>query len=140
MRDILFRGKQVNDKTWAYGYLSKGRLHGYKGNTLQPCIDYEDAGVMLSSVVDSDTVGQWTEKTDKNGAKIFEGDICRFSYFCNSYVGVVRYKNGSFAVAWEIVVGAYGEKATHTAHLRDARNLTVIGNIYDNPELLEAES
>lgn len=138
MREILFRGKREDTNEWVYEYLSKSRNVMGK---LQICIDYEENGVMCSSLVFCDTVGQYTGLTDKNGKKIFEGDIAQFKRFEDSYVGKIVFNQNTagFEFWWNITVGAYGEKATHKANLSVCDEIEIIGNIYDNPELLEGE-
>lgn len=149
MREILFRGKKVDDKTWVRGYLSKSRMHGYKGNTLQLCIDHENNGVMLTSVVDPETVGQWTGLTDKNGVKIFEGDILKgdeYPYLsdgnCNYFAEVVWFDNApafGLLTIKNIKSDIRGISAGNTDWMEGFKPETweIIGNIHDNPELLE---
>lgn len=127
MREILFRGKKVDDKTWVRGYLSKSRMHGYKGNTLQLCIDHENNGVMLTSVVDSKTVGQWTGLTDKTGVKIFEGDVARNDG--------IKYKIKMQSACW-VMSNKNDWDFLHT----NAKDISVIGNIHDNPNLMEVQN
>lgn len=146
MREILYRGKQVDSDKWIYGYLSKARLFGYKGNTLQPCIDHEDKGVMLSSVIDPDTVGQWTGLCDKSGKKIFEDDIVSNEWcgMCtNSIVKYGKYKESDMSDDYQC--GHYGFYIKHKEIEKYVRHdlfffadkCEIIGNIHDNPELLE---
>ena len=72
MRERRFRGKKIDNGEWVEGYLSKARLLGYMDNALQPAIDREAVGVMISSVVDPDTVGQGIYI---DGEWYYEGDI-----------------------------------------------------------------
>lgn len=64
----MFRGKRVDNNEWVYGFLSKSRGNNH---FLSLCIDHEENGVMLSSIVEPETIGQYTGLTDKNGKKIF---------------------------------------------------------------------
>ena len=135
MREILFRGKRVDNGEWVYGYLSKSRLQGYENNTLQPSIDREESGVMITSVVITETVGQYTGLNDKNGVKIFEGDI-------------VEYKNHIGKIVWHSTTAEFDVsiRRKNNIYLFDYiglylpnRYLKIIGNIHDNPESLEVE-
>ena len=132
MREIKFRGKRVDNGEWVYGFLSKGRLQGYENNTLQSCIDQEEKGVMISSVVNNNTVGQFTGLTDKSGKKIFEGDI--ISHFANYsgklLVAKVVYEDGAYMCLM----------SPTSAFLMDwvsSSSCEVIGNVHSNPEFLE---
>ena len=121
MREILFRGKRVDNGEWLYGcyYHCIGTAYG------ATFIVVNDFGFIE---VIPHTVGQYTGLTDKNGVKIFEGDIVKNS----RDVGLLYYKekNSAFTVkGWE-----YGYWLWH-----DKEDIEVIGNIYDNPELLEVE-
>lgn len=69
------------------------------------------------------------------------GDILRFTRSGNEYIGKVVYEQRicGLDLWYNKVVGAYGEKATFRVNLTEPTKLEVIGNIYDNPELLEVE-
>lgn len=122
MREILFRGKFGNE--WKYGFLSiepQGLVikEQYKNNT--------------SNVwhIDADTVGQYTGMLDKNGTKIFEGDIVDFpDRSDDDGYGVVVYDTDEteFGFVYDSIYEGLGRHY----HSKD---IEVIGNIYDNPEL-----
>lgn len=135
MREILFRGKRVDNGEWVYGDLQ----HDYNGEPR--CIsDYCGA-----NPVDPSTVGQYTGLKDKNGKQIFEGDILsipfeedRSPYEENS----IYYEKGEVyfdteRYGWYVRFREYNEEISLWEY--DNMDDEVISNIYDNPELLEVQ-
>ncbi|EOO05013.1 hypothetical protein IAW_05832 [Bacillus cereus str. Schrouff] len=119
MRDFQFRGKFC-DGTWVYG------SHVQTGVNMHYIIPQNViADEIKSRVVDKKTVGQYTGLTDKNGKRIYEGDIIRFK---DKNLDSVEREEISFND------GGFG---TEDWWLRDIGECEVIGNIYENPELLE---
>ena len=133
-REILFRGKRVSNGNWIEGYfvllaINEGLKHAIYTGT--------DEGRFILFEVIPDTVGQFTGLCDKNGNKIFEGDIIRFydKDFTSSGIATVDFESGK----WKIN-GHYTTKLSSIVWLdlyRTGFEYEVIGNIYDNPELLE---
>ena len=140
MREILFRGKRVDNGEWIEGYFVKFEWReipeiytGWNCYTLTP----ECHGIEPS------TVGQYTGLTDKNGKKIFEGDIIKivpdYDYSDDYSISKVYSYNGVFCVDY------HGDDFDSTAlgfledYLPDG-DFEVIGNIHDNPEMLGGES
>ena len=133
-REILFRGKRVSNGNWIEGYfvllaINEGLKHAiYTG---------ADEGRFILFEVIPDTVGQFTGLCDKNGNKIFEGDIVRFydkDWTANG-IATVDFEKGR----WKIN-GHYTTKLSSIVWLdlyRTGFEYEVIDNIYDNPELLE---
>ncbi len=138
MREILFRGKRVDNGKWIEGSLSTEY--------------YKECGcVMVSPTsddcfkVDPETVGQYTESTDKNGTMIFEGDIVR----TKKYGRIIKLKDHTYTNVsdYDTFVVCYSpcmfrllrEKPDRGFNLVNDgyAQLEVIGNIHDNPELLE---
>ena len=132
-REILFRGKHIHamdsnehlNGTWVHGYLSDK--------------DYiYDKSLEGEFLVDEDTICQYTGLTDKNGKKIFEGDIVRYGEVC----GEVKF--GLHESNWQIGKYNQGFFVTFPKEylLRNElgywRNkIVVVGNVFDDPELLE---
>ena len=145
MREILFRGKWTVNGEWIEGAYSpfNGNFFGEREEKPHIIIisDDEDIDGLWCEVL-PETVGQYTGLTDKNGKRIFEGDICRFKRFNDIYIGkiVFNVKTASFVMWYQSIVGAYGEKATHKMLLSVCDGIEVIGNIHDNPELLGGEN
>ena len=146
MREILFRGKSVNDGNWVQGSLVITTIKPADDTSIKHYhIDDMTIGVFpdayqsgLSETVDPNTVGQFTGLTDNNGKKIFEGDIvvCRkeiagnFIDYCVE-IGFVEMKHGAFGLHRK-----QGYYRPFKDWLEDYE-YEVIGNIHDNPELLE---
>ena len=130
----LFRGKRVDSHEWIEGHLSKGRLLGYEGNSLQPCIDREVGGVMITSVVDPATVGQCTGLRDKDGALVFEGDILQENRDPVPFI----YQVGWFAGNMVLFVrdNINGDiRPSCSNHM--VPYCGIIGNFHENPELMK---
>lgn len=138
MREILFRGKRTDCDAWVEGDL----IQAFRGNQLSSCSIMPNTPTAYCWKVIPETIGQYTGLTDKNGKKIFEGDICRFKRFNDIHVGEIVFNvtTASFVMRYQSIVGAYGEKATQKMLLSVCDDIEVIGNIHDNPELLENPS
>ena len=137
MREILFRGKQVDNGEWIEGFYTQ-KMNPYTPNGLPIKHFILDLAPFGADVL-PETIGQFTGLTDKNGVRIFEGDICRFKRFNDVHVGKIIFNEttASFVMKYQSIVGAYGEKATHKMLLSVCDDIEIIGNIHDNPELLE---
>lgn len=121
MREILFRGKCIGTKEWVYGYFfAKPILEKY----------FIELGNEMWQV-DPITVGQYTGLQDKNGKKIFEGDILLFKFEpIGEQKAIVEYNTKAHAFLMTPL------NDFQFAMMYEGK---VIGNIHDNPELLEVK-
>lgn len=138
MKEIIFRGKRTDNCEWAYGVPTKDN-HGemVMVESTFECEEYKCRGANCL-YVDENTVGQYTGLTDKNGKKIFEGDIVRFDYSGENKgvegTATVLFQNGQFGVLW----GWHKEFVPLTGFCNTT--IEIIGNIHDNPELLTTDT
>ena len=140
MRDYLFRGKRKDNGEWVEGCGIIATENWVSIFTVIDDIDENSSEVNEIEVLPS-TVGQYTGLTDKNGKKIFEGDIIKykntdgikFNGVALTVIGKVVYneKNASFAISGKDEIGA-----KHYDYF-PIKKIEVIGNIHDNPELLK---
>ena len=125
MREILFRGKRKKDGKWVYGNYAVTDNNGKRHFVFQnKAFEFE---------VDPETVGQYTGLTDKNGKKIFEGDILRRAYHPYEDVAI-EWFDGSFRFREVNKPKDYGYSYVCCVQNAVSR-LKIIGNIYNNPEL-----
>ncbi|MCD7777346.1 MAG: YopX family protein [Clostridiales bacterium] len=141
MRELLFRGKCEDSDKWVFG-LPRRRLRLIDDTWY---IDEETA--FFSHKIRKETIGQYTDLRDVNNKKIFEGDIFKFTepYDGKPIYGVVKYRNTyselrshnpcGFVIEWIDNNGILREDLPYWCDLD--LSAEVVGNIYDNPELLE---
>lgn len=134
MREILFRGKDfsgVINHNWCFGCLDTTEND-------RAIIIYSDRfGNKCRVFVDPKTVGQYTGLTDKDSTKIFEGDIVRLVYNGNEHIYQVVYDVTELDFKATNGREEYGNNFQYPTCCEEVE---VIGNIYDNPELLRSDT
>lgn len=136
MREILFRGKRLDNDEWVEGSFCPDALEQTRGGFLLDGFirRFEmDTHKMAMYEVDRETVGQYTGLTDKNGKRIFEGDVV----LLDGIKGIVNYGTGCFCVKLTGPDYLYRNNPAIDIVLNEYPGLKVIGNIHDNPELLK---
>lgn len=143
MREILFRARTISEDEymdsgeWVEGFYTcfNGDEHRiYTGYSETDCGDhYPDWFNVLP-----ETVGQFTGLTDKKGKRIFEGDIVDVEYDIQ-YVGVAAKRISLFVVVFYDGCFMKQKKDGGLFHFIPSDKCEVVGNIHDNPELLEVE-
>lgn len=139
MREILFRGKRMDGKGWVEGWYyqlkrSEKIVHYIVENPLPKLVGVKEYEVYPT------TVGQFTGLLDKNGKQVFEGDIIKSVSQLNDHhqkgateILVVRYWCGNACLCFK-----NQESGVPIFPFCVGHEIEVIGNIHDNPELLEA--
>lgn len=132
MREVLFRGKRPYDGEWVEGNLF---IPDKEDTPTQICIGTNIVRITYGII--PETVGQYTGLTDKNGKKIFEGDIVAGAVHWLERMknGFVAFKDGSFGLIWYRGEVAQFNPFTSMCNVE----YEVIGNIHDNPELLNGD-
>ena len=147
MREILFRGKRMDNGEWVVGnYVYRPKLKGERY-----IVTYNAAGSNMWFLVDPATIGQYTGLTDKNVKRIFEGDyLDGFEYpfyraeddIHNYYAEVVWFDDppafGLYTIMY-LDANVRGISEGNADYMADfePHNWEVIGNIHDNPERLK---
>ena len=149
-REILFRGQLIDTKEWVYGtyhYSNDSKFHYILNREKMLLRAYHNDSEMalhekeVHEVI-PETVGQFTGLTDKKRINIFEGDIVVAPSIRN---GVIEYGHSRFGINWDYgtkrqtMLGSWGS-VDNLRTLSDNYNseLEVIGNIHENPEMLES--
>ena len=144
MRDILFRGKRIDNGEWVEGdFIAPYFISPYQNSELYINETYVN-GKSVDGIVwcqgsfyriAPPTVGQYTGLKDKNGKRIWEGDIIKWDYAYNegkSYQVIYDVGGACFSASRE-----HNGDNTSTIFYNDEQYAEVIGNIHDNQELLE---
>lgn len=127
INERIYRGKRKDNGEWIEGYYH----YANDGHNVELHLISDKITGIFTEVI-SETVNQCTDVSDKNEKKIFEDDILRvfYSYGNNMIegIGTVKYVNGCYVI----------ESVTfHNYRLDEFCSIEVIGNIHDNPELLD---
>jgi len=127
-REILFRGKRVDNGEWVYGLFCECPCDdGTDIPSIMKIENKETHRIFMQYPIISETRGQYTGLTDRNGVKIFEGDILEA---VNGNRGYVVFEHGAFMKSCD---------PKDMPFLIAADVNAVIGNVHDNPELLKGE-
>lgn len=141
-REIKFRGWRRKYQCWEYGYLIE-----CAAPELNEIVEVIKHGGRIIAAVERDSIGQYTGLHDKNGREIYEGDIVSFGSVWNNganedideefHIGVVEYDPHD--AVYNVNCEESGEHRFLFMEVVNYDGFGVIGNIFENPELLEAK-
>ena len=150
MREIKFRGYDLDSKSWVYGayikhidstpclFTSKEEEEKWYKEHTKYLIAFDGfsdwwmpRGIDVCTSIAPDSIGQFTGLLDKNKKEIYEGDIIKYTLFNNSTLYEVKYNNST--LSWQLS----NKYETKNISFAFKSRLEIIGNTYENPELLK---
>lgn len=146
-REILFRGKRVDNGEQVEGCFVKYQPYASEDKLIHGIVPEYASDLYLVEII-PETREQYTGLTDKNGNRIFEGDIVRLENRSpeGSWTAVVEFGNPNCTYSWGYQLKRIGGEEGFNPDIllwvdmeETGATCEVIGNIYDNPELLEGE-
>ena len=136
MREILFKAKRLDNGEWVEGSLLQTTAVSLKYFIVQSaCYTFGKLDWIEITEVDSETICQYTGLTDKNGNKIWENDICDRK---EPFPEIVKMQKGDWILDYSYAVGRENCYCNLGFYVCERNSVEVIGNIFDNAELLEA--
>jgi uncharacterized phage protein (TIGR01671 family) len=134
MREILFKGKRIDNGEWVVGQYVNTCYPGNGKETGHFIVVYPNE----YHEIYTSTLCQFTGLCDKNGKKIWENDICDRK---EKYPEVVKMTNGDWTLDYSYAIGRdYGNSYCNLGfYVNERKCVEVVGNIFDNPELLQEE-
>mgnify|MGYP002541888602 CR=1 FL=1 len=138
MREILFKAKRKDNGEWIEGYYTECRDETFIGIDTSSMFEIFCPPVIRWFKVDPKTICQFTGLTDKNGKRIWENDIL-MAHLDESYPEDVTYETVEWCVAGWITHEANSVDRQYLDEF-DTEQFEVVGNIFDNPELLQEKS
>lgn len=133
-REILCRGKRADNGDWVYGYYVKYQPCANKDKFVVGIVPDYASDLYLIKIIPS-TLGRFTGLTDKNGAKIFEGDIVNVKTISGSFINyVITWFNSDLCWVMQSL-----KDTSVRFRLRSCWGFEIIGNVHDNPELMKGE-
>ena len=132
IRRIVFRGKRTDTREWVYGDLieNQGRYYIYHATSDTTRVNEDNSILVLGEEVDLDTVGQYTGLKDRIGKDVWEGDLLS----SDGIVCEVAYDE--YRASFHLIIDKI-KGSTPLGDMMRSFEFQVIGNIHDNPELLE---
>ena len=127
-REIKFRAKKINKNEFVIGYYLP-MVYGYKHYIYLP-LEYLNEHSRIE--IDPKTLGQYTGLNDKNGKEIYEGDIVKITQETETFFDKVIYDNHLCSFRFE----GLSDYCDFCDWLREGAEFEVVGNIYENPELI----
>ena len=134
MREILFKAKRIDNGEWVEGCYVKE--YDILGNEEHLIFHADSYTVWEYTEIDTETLCQFTGLCDKNGKRIWENDICDRK---EKYPEVVKMANGDWTLDYSYATGRdYGYSYCNLGfYVNERKCVEVVGNIFDNPELLQ---